>query len=52
MMCEKCWKDASLRALLRGGSVADHYEHLLQERKDSPCSPEEQHGEDPKRPRP
>lgn len=44
--CEKCWRDASLRALLRGGHVADHYRELLEERRETPCTPEEQAGEE------
>jgi hypothetical protein len=35
--CEKCWRDAILRALMLGGSVADHYSALLDERRDNPC---------------
>lgn len=34
--CEKCWADAH--------SVADEYVRLLRERRDHPCSPEEQAG--------
>jgi hypothetical protein len=30
--------------LLLGGSTADHYRDLLEERKDKPCTPEEQAG--------
>ena len=39
--CEKCWRDAH-----RGPqySVADEYARLVDERRDSPCSPEEQAG--------
>ena len=43
--CEKCWSDAGWAAHLRGGDKVDHYHRLLEERKDSPCSPEEQCGE-------
>jgi hypothetical protein len=35
--CETCWRDASMCALLLGGSVADHYRALLDERRDNPC---------------
>lgn len=40
--CEKCWADAH-----RGPqfSVADEYRRLIEERKDNPCTPEEQCGE-------
>ena len=34
--CEKCWRDA-------GGDPA-RYHQLLDERKDNPCSPEDQAG--------
>ena len=39
--CEKCWSDAH-----RGPqfSVAEEYGKLIEERKDNPCSPEEQAG--------
>lgn len=43
--CEKCWRDANLRALTLGGFVSDHYDDLLKERKDKPCSEAEQRGE-------
>lgn len=43
--CEKCWADASAKAIMLGGSVTDHYKTLLDERKDAPCSPEEQAGQ-------
>lgn len=41
--CEKCWADAH-----RGPqySVAEEYSRLLEERKDNPCTPEEQAGLD------
>lgn len=42
--CEKCWRDAGLDALLRGGSVSDHYRRLLDERRDKPCTEAEQRG--------
>lgn len=43
--CEKCWADASLAAQLRGGSTADRYRELLQEREGHPCTPQEQAGQ-------
>ncbi len=45
--CEKCWRDASLEAHLRGGTVAQRYRELLEERKDTPCTEEEQRGDRP-----
>ena len=45
MMCEKCWRDAALAAHLRGGSQTDHYQTLLLQRVNTPCTPEEQAGE-------
>ncbi len=44
-MCEKCWSDAYLRMMLRGGSQADHYFALVREREEDPCTPEQQRGE-------
>ncbi len=43
--CEKCWSDAH-----RGPQfdVADEYARLMSERKDSPCTAEEQAGPDAK----
>jgi len=43
--CEKCWRDAH-----RGPqySVAEEYSRLIDERKDTPCTPEEQAGPDAK----
>jgi hypothetical protein len=43
-MCEKCWRDACLDALLLGGSVTEHYARLLAERRDRPCSEAERGG--------
>lgn len=43
--CERCWRDAGLDAALHGGDKVDHYHRLLEERRDSPCTPEEQCGE-------
>lgn len=44
MMCEKCWGDAYLRTRIYGGLQADHYRDILNERKDNPCTPQEQAG--------
>jgi len=46
MMCEKCWADAYGEMMRRGGCQTDHYRRLLEERKDNPCSPEEQRGKE------
>lgn len=43
--CEKCWKDAQLRAAVSQRSVVECYHELLEERKDSPCTEKEQKGE-------
>jgi len=47
MACEKCWSDAFLRAYLSGFVMmqAEAYGQLLEERRDNPCTPEEQRGE-------
>jgi hypothetical protein len=42
--CEKCWGDAFTAAVHRGGSQVDRYRELLAERKDTPCTPEQQRG--------
>lgn len=47
MPCEKCWRDAGMRVMLLGGSQCDRYQEILRERKDSPCSKEEQEGTEP-----
>lgn len=39
--CEKCWRDAH-----RSDDVAAEYTRLIAERKASPCTPEEQAGDD------
>lgn len=42
--CEKCWREA-----YSGGSYADvaaNYSRLIKKRKNNPCTPEEQAGED------
>ena len=43
--CEKCWSDAYLLAWGTGKSQADCYFELLEERKDNPCTPEQQAGD-------
>jgi hypothetical protein len=45
--CEKCWHDAHTGDPYR--SVADEYARLIEERRDNPCTPEEQAGEDAER---
>lgn len=42
--CEKCWSDAYMRSLSNGKPQTENYQALLQERKDKPCSKEEQTG--------
>ena len=44
--CEKCWSDAHRRALGAYSSVTDAYHDLLKERKNNPCTPEQQAGDD------
>ena len=44
MACEKCWYDASWRSAWNGRSVAENYGDLLEERRDNPCTLEEQSG--------
>ena len=52
MACEKCWGDAYLRWMSDPAkSQAEHYADLLQERKYSPCTPEEEAGQEPAAPR-
>ena len=43
--CEKCWTDAH-----RGSQfdVVEEYQRLMKERKEEPCTPEEQAGPDAK----
>ena len=43
--CQKCWTDAGYAAHSRGGSKAEHYERLIDEREDDPCTAKEQCGE-------
>jgi hypothetical protein len=42
--CEKCWGDAYLRSRATGKSQTECYYELLDERKDNPCTPEQQSG--------
>lgn len=44
--CEKCWGDAYMRNLSNGLGQAENYKILLEERKDRPCTPEQQAGKD------
>lgn len=39
--CEQCWTEASRRALILGGHVADHYRDLLADNPDG-HEPQEQ----------
>jgi hypothetical protein len=42
MACEKCWSDAFLRMLADPSRTqTEHYSDLLLERKESPCTPEQ-----------
>lgn len=43
-VCEKCWADAYMRSLASGKSQTEEYEKLLEERREHPCSKEEQEG--------
>ena len=45
--CEKCWSDAYTRTHTNPmKSQAEHYTDLIIERKDNPCTPEQQAGRD------
>ena len=45
--CEKCWSDAYRRSMANPSkSQTRHYCDLIEERKDSPCTPEQQLGKD------
>lgn len=44
--CEKCWADAYRLELAGEGSQPRIYERLIVERKDKPCTPEQQAGPD------
>ena len=43
--CEKCWNDAYNKSYGSHTDQATEYQKLIKERKDTPCSPEEQCGE-------
>jgi len=44
--CEKCWGNAFMRTLADCSKAQyEHYNDLLEERKDNPCSPKEQAGQ-------
>ncbi len=43
--CEKCWDDAGMRSRFNGKSKIECYNEILEERKDTPCSPKEQAGQ-------
>ena len=43
-MCEKCWADAYRRSFGTPKSQTECYYELLDERKDNPCSKEQQEG--------
>ena len=46
--CEKCWADAYMRMINNPEkSQTEHYYALLEERKDNPCTPEQQKGKEP-----
>lgn len=48
MACEKCWSDAYLRMLSEPSKTrAEHYSELLDERRDRPCTPEQERRERP-----
>jgi hypothetical protein len=51
MICERCWSDATIRAFGSGRSTTEHYNELLEERKDEPCDGrrEEDEGEEAER---
>ena len=44
--CEKCWSDAYTRSRLSDVDQADHYARLLIERREWPCTQEQQAGPD------
>ena len=45
--CEKCWSDAFDKSYSDPfKDQADYYKILIDERKDKPCTPEEQAGQD------
>lgn len=44
--CEKCWGDAYIRMRETGKEQSVCYHELLEERKDNPCTLEQQAGTD------
>ena len=45
--CEKCWTDAHQEYAAGQGaweSLVDAYQYLINERRDNPCTPEQQRG--------
>ncbi len=44
--CEKCWSDAYMKNFSNGKGQAENYSFLIEERKENPCTPEEQAGKD------
>lgn len=44
-MCDKCWRDAYVLSMTIGGFQVDHYHKLLEERKDNPCTKDEEEDE-------
>lgn len=44
VICEKCWADAYMLMLRDGRPQGEHYHELLAERKDNPCTEQEQRG--------
>lgn len=45
MVCEKCWSEAFRRSCTSEKLPIECYFELLEERKNNPCSPQEQAGE-------
>ena len=43
--CEKCWRDAGAEAFSTQGDKVEIYHRLLEERRETPCTLEEQCGE-------
>lgn len=44
-MCERCWADAYMRLMAQPMKTqAQCYEELIEERRDTPCTPQEQAG--------
>lgn len=45
MVCEKCWDDAYSRMLTNPNkSQYEHYQDMLRERNNNPCTKEQQNG--------